>query len=252
MKTKEATSRLLSVDEPRRRATFIASTDTVDSYGESVAQNWRLERYLANPVVLYAHDSRALPIGKSVSCGVRNGRLECEIEFASAKANPRAEEVWQLYCERILRAVSVGFAPHSVRREMRNDVEIDVLDDNELFEISVVPIPANPDALSMMRAKSSGVVRPLASTARIPHLPDTSGTDLAAAIDDALTLDARVAASAARTNAEREHDTELDAAATAMAARASRPIEEQSLRHFTPPTNDDLADLAKEMAANDD
>ena len=53
-----------------------------------------------------------------------------------------------------MRAVSVGFMPHSVRWEKRGDREVYVLADNELYEISVCSIPANPDCLAKMKARA--------------------------------------------------------------------------------------------------
>lgn len=138
-----------------READFVASTDTIDSYDEVVDQSWRLERFRANPVILFAHNSRDLPIGQATRVEVVNGQLECTVRFASEKANPMAEKVWQSVCEKTLRAVSVGFNPNDVRYEKRNGREVLVLADNELFEISVTPIPANPDALAKMRARAA-------------------------------------------------------------------------------------------------
>lgn len=143
---------LKSVDEEKREVDFIASTDAIDSWGEIVAQNWRLERFNANPVILFAHNSRELPIGQAVRCAVERGVLVCRIRFATEEANPLAEKVWQSIRQKTLRAVSVGFRPHSVRLELRDDVEVWILDDNELHEISVVPVPANPDALARMKS----------------------------------------------------------------------------------------------------
>jgi len=145
---------LRSVRKESREATFVASTNAIDSYGEIVEQNWRLERYLANPVVLFAHQSRELPIGQSTSVAVVNGKLEVVIKFATADANPKAEQVWQSVVQEVLRAVSVGFMPNEYRWEMRDGKEVLVLSDNELHEVSVVPIPANPEALAKMKSKA--------------------------------------------------------------------------------------------------
>jgi len=149
---------LRSFDKTSRHVEFVASTDAVDSYEEIVEQDWQLERYRANPVVLFGHDSRDLPIGKATFCEVvqRNGRmqLECTIQIASAKANPLAEQVWNSIEEGTLRAVSVGFIPGEVRAEKRSGRQVLVLSKNELIEISVVPIPANPEALAKMKAKA--------------------------------------------------------------------------------------------------
>lgn len=151
LKTKEYT--IKSRNDATREATFVASTAAVDSYGEIVEQVWKLERYMANPVVLFGHQSRELPIGRSTFVGVRGGQLECTVRFASPEANPKAEQVWQLVKEDVLRAVSVGFMPGTIRWEKRNGEDVAVLSDNELHEISIVPIPANPEALAKMRAK---------------------------------------------------------------------------------------------------
>lgn len=149
---------LRSVDEKKRTVDFVASTDAIDSYDEVVEQDWILDRYLANPVVLFGHNSREMPIGKATRTEVvtSNGRqqLECTIQFLTEKANPVAEQVWNSVLEGGLRAVSVGFIPGDYRFEKRNGTEVFVLSKNTLHEISVVPIPANPEALAKMKAKA--------------------------------------------------------------------------------------------------
>jgi HK97 family phage prohead protease len=144
---------LKSIRANQREADFIASTDAVDSHGEVIDQSsWVLEHYVANPVVLYAHDSRELPIGKATNVGVRSGRLEATIQFASAESNPMAEQVWRLIQEGFLRAVSVGFVPTDGRYEVRDGAEVFVWTSPVLKEISVVPVPANHEALSRMKS----------------------------------------------------------------------------------------------------
>jgi HK97 family phage prohead protease len=143
-------------DAEKRTALFVASTDSIDSYGERVKQNWRLERFLANPVILWAHQSRELPIGQAAKVEVKDNQLEILVKFASEKANPKAEQVWQGVLEATIRGVSVGFYPHSVRWEREGDKEVLCLDDNELYELSVTPIPANPDCVAKLRARAAG------------------------------------------------------------------------------------------------
>jgi HK97 family phage prohead protease len=142
------------VREAKREADFVASTDAIDAYDEIVEQVWRLDRFHSNPVVLYAHQSRELPIGVATFCDVRDGNLICTIRFVTEDKNPKAEQVWKMVRDRELRAVSVGFVPHSYRWEKKDDREVLILSDNELHEISVVPIPANPEALAKMKAKA--------------------------------------------------------------------------------------------------
>lgn len=146
---------LRSIDEAARTVDFIASTDAVDTYDEIVDQGtWELDIYRANPVVLFAHKSRELPIGKSVDVAVRNGRLECRIQFATEDMNPEAEKVWKLIKGQFLRAVSVGFIPRDVKWEKRDGKDVFVLYGNSLREISVTPVPANHEALAKMRARA--------------------------------------------------------------------------------------------------
>lgn len=137
------------IDVANRTAEFVASTGVVDAHDEVVDQaTWQLGDYLKNPVVLFAHQSRELPIGKSLFTGLVGGRLECKIEFATEDMNPKAEQVWKMVQAKFLRAVSVGFLPRTYRWEMRDGVEVWVWADCILKEISVTPVPANPEALA--------------------------------------------------------------------------------------------------------
>jgi HK97 family phage prohead protease len=143
------------IREATRECDFVASTDAIDSYDEVVDQkNWVLDRFMTNPVALWAHQSRELPIGTVTRCEVVNGKLECTIQFSTEDLNPQAEKVWRNVKAKVVRAVSVGFMPHSVRWEKRGDREVYVLADNELYEISVCSIPANPDCLAKMKARA--------------------------------------------------------------------------------------------------
>lgn len=141
-----------SVDEATSIIKGVFSTSDEDRQGEIVAPgSWKLENYMNNPVVLWAHDHSELPLGKVISLGYNESQdLEGEIQFA-VKENPKAKVVFDLMKGSYLRAFSVGFSS--------NDVGIDeatgrtILKDNELYEISVVNVPANAMAL----AKSKGV-----------------------------------------------------------------------------------------------
>lgn len=143
-----------SVREEQREIDFICSTDSVDSYEEVVKQNWDLKRFNRNPVALFAHDRHALPIGQWKGMTAASGALCGTLKVATSAANPIAEQIWQSFKEGTLRAVSVGFIPHKVSYEDVDGKERCVLDENELYECSVVPIPANGDAIAKMRARA--------------------------------------------------------------------------------------------------
>lgn len=178
--------RLRAVREETREADFVASTDAVDSYGEIVDQSWDLTRYKANPVILWSHQSRELPIGQSTRTEVVDGQLECTVRFASEKANPKAEQVWQGFKEGTIRALSVGFDPKTVRVDMRNGQDVVVCSDNELMEISVVSIPANPEALAKRRERALAAARERAAVPYSPEIPVDHGTWDAAEAESSL------------------------------------------------------------------
>lgn len=139
-----------ALDEVARTVSFVASTEAVDRVGDSIkTDGWRLDNYKNNPVVLFAHDSDDLPVGKAVSIKVVGKELLVTVLFASKEANPLAENVFQLIKEGCLNAVSVGFIP--IRWEWVDDTEagrfgMDIME-AELLEVSIVPVPAHPDAL---------------------------------------------------------------------------------------------------------
>lgn len=145
---------LREIREDKREADFVASTEALDSHGTIIEQNWELDRFRANPVILYAHQSRELPIGQATRIEVKDGKLEVTIKFATEKANPKAEHVWQSVNERTLRGVSVGFWPLDYAWEKRDGREILVFKRQELFEISVTPVPSNPEALAKLKARA--------------------------------------------------------------------------------------------------
>lgn len=143
-------------DGAERSFDVIASTETIDSYGDIVKANWRLERFANNPIVLFGHNTRdpSCVIGTAADVKVEGGALKARITLLGEDVNPEAERVFKLMKAGALRGISVGFQPHSYGWAKVSDQEVFVLDDNELFEISVVSVPANPDALAQLHAKS--------------------------------------------------------------------------------------------------
>ncbi len=175
---------LKTLNDEERTVDFIASTDALDSYEEVVEQDWNLKRFKKNPVVLFGHQSRDLPVGSCTRCEVVKAgdkmQLECTVKFADAAANPMAEQVWQSVKQGTLRAVSVGFTPGDVRFEKRDGKGVYVLSKNELHEISVVPIPANPEALAKMRSKARAAATDEGSTG--PSAQEKADMDLTEAL----------------------------------------------------------------------
>jgi HK97 family phage prohead protease len=143
-----------AVREVEREVDAVASTEAVDSYGEIVRANWDLDRYLDNPVILWAHNrlEDRLPVGRAKNVRVEDGQLLMTVVFDAVTEFD--EQVFQKYVSGTLKGFSVGFNPRSIRVEKLNGEEVVVLDDNELFEVSCVPIPSNPEALAKARIRA--------------------------------------------------------------------------------------------------
>lgn len=147
-----------------REIDVVASTESLDSHGTVLRQNWRLDRFKANPVVLFGHDRTAIPIGKAPKVKIEgpkgSKRLLATIRFREEGKSTQADEVWSAVEDETLRGISVGFRSHSQRVEKADDREFLVLDDNELFEISIVPVPSNSETLAAMRSRMLGADTP--------------------------------------------------------------------------------------------
>lgn len=124
----------------------IASTEAVDRDGEIIKQDgWDLENFKKNPVLLVSHNYQEFPVGKATEIQLEDNKLIFKAVFSEATA--KAREAYQLVKEGILNAFSVGFIPREYDVKDQN-----IITKSELLEISIVPVPANPEA--MVLAKS--------------------------------------------------------------------------------------------------
>ncbi len=144
------------VDGAERTLRFCFSDDSVDRMGDTIdAAGWDLTDFTRNPVALWAHDSAAPPIGGARNLAVEGNRLMGDIEFAPPETYAFADTIYRLVLAKFIRAVSVGFMPVKYRF-VDNDSDrafgIDFLEQS-LLEISVCPVPANPNALTEARRK---------------------------------------------------------------------------------------------------
>ena len=135
-------------DSAAAPVTFVLSTDEVDRHGDVVsADGWVLDAYRRNPVLLWAHDYRRPAIGRAVGLWTEPRRLMARMEFAPTGF---AQEVAALYRTGFQWGVSVGFKP--LRFEERRDEKTGAFLgvrflQQELLEVSAVPVPANRNAL---------------------------------------------------------------------------------------------------------
>jgi HK97 family phage prohead protease len=126
--------------------TFTISTASVDRYGDTIAiGGWKLDSYRKNPVVLWAHASALLPVGRATRTWTEGGRLRSTVQLASAYSADAAQ-VEMMIESGFLRAASVGFRPirYAFADDASRKMGIDFLE-TELLEWSVVSVPANAD-----------------------------------------------------------------------------------------------------------
>lgn len=136
----------MSASPDDKTTRFVASTAVKDRHGDIILQQgWKVEDYLSNPVFLWAHDSRAPPIGRVVNLELGEA-LIIDVEWAPT---PFAQEIASLYRGGFMSAVSVGFS--ALKYDWLDDGGIVFLE-QELREVSAVPIPANPEALAVRSA----------------------------------------------------------------------------------------------------
>src|SRR5918992_780730 len=135
--------------------TFVISTDEVDRHGDVITpEGWRLESYLRNPVFLWAHDYARPVIGRAVSVWQETHSLLARMEFAPTDF---AQEVALLYRHSYQNGVSVGFRPirFEERRQEKTGAFLGIrILEQELLEVSAVPVPANRSALRDERRRT--------------------------------------------------------------------------------------------------
>lgn len=129
-----------------RDIAVVISTAAQDRDDDIIAvDGWEIDSYLKNPVVLYGHDYRGLPIAQALEIGVTDGKLVALDRFTPADVNPFGYTVYRLVEGGFLRAASVGFRP--IKYLWNDDHKGYDFAEQELLEHSFVPVPSNPEAL---------------------------------------------------------------------------------------------------------
>ena len=144
------------INTENRSVSWIITSDAVDRDNDTVnTSGWELDNYLKNPVVLWAHDYKALPVGKALTLQQTDSGLKSMMQFPTKEESPFADTVFNLVKGGYLNAVSVGFKPKEwdfAEDDEKRPYGID-FKRQELLEYSIVPVPSNPNALIEARAK---------------------------------------------------------------------------------------------------
>ncbi len=144
---------------------FIASDESVDRDGDIVtAAGWRLENYLKNPVILYGHEYDKLPVAKAVNVIVDATAKQLIVDAQFPRVDDVStgtpsehalfvDSVYNLAKLGLLSAVSVGFRGLKVEPILDADGKCTGRRflEQELMELSIVPVPSNVNAVAIMR-----------------------------------------------------------------------------------------------------
>lgn len=144
-----------SYDKEARTARFTMSTEEPDRDNDIVVQlGMDLTNFLKNPQGLLFHNSRSWPVGLwsdvEVKSSGRPKRTEGTFNFLPADGPIKEvdQAAWMVE-HGALRAVSIGFMPKEIeyRDEEARWSGGYLFLESELYECSLVPIPANPSAM---------------------------------------------------------------------------------------------------------
>jgi len=168
VETRQVVAQVRDMAEDERAVIAYVSAKTVDSYGTVLTpDSWDMARFDKGPRVMWSHEYDQMPIGRSMWHTPDAFGLLAKPSF---REEPFADEIYNAYKGDYLNGFSVGFKPHELVRQgeegydelvERWEVEGEpaaFLTRNELFEYSAVPIPSNPDALTI--ALERGVISP--------------------------------------------------------------------------------------------
>lgn len=140
---------------------FRASTADLDRHGTIVDPSGiETENFSANPVFMWGHDAYGSSggppdlgnvLGRVVDFRQTKDTFDVGVEWAE---HERAVMARDLVRAGFLSAVSVGFIPDPDQITTRavNGSDVPVYERTELVEVSLVPVPSNPNAVALMRA----------------------------------------------------------------------------------------------------
>lgn len=132
------------------KISFVASDETLDRANDVIPiDSWDLNNYLKSPVLLVDHEYKVEKIvGLAENLSTTSGKLTFDAVFHDV--TELARNVKQMVLDGVIKAVSVGFLPHAADKDGGRTR-------NELLEISIVAVGANPNALVQLNSLAKGI-----------------------------------------------------------------------------------------------
>lgn len=138
--------------EDSRAFNFVFSSAEVDRDRDTIDQlGIDVKPFKTNPVVLWAHDMRIPPVARVKRTWIRDEKLMGTIEFPPEGVSAMSDTLHGLVKNGFINAVSIGFAPIEwTFNEERGGIDLKKI---ELWEVSLVPVPSQRDALRTAEEK---------------------------------------------------------------------------------------------------
>jgi HK97 family phage prohead protease len=151
------------INDDDRIVPFIVTKRVVDRDGDLLEPSGAdLDNFEKNPVINLNHDIyNQLPIGKAVKIKRNKEEIKVWIKFATKEENPIAANVYRLIKGGYLNATSIGFIPdfseidHPDNMTVGGKKVFTHYKKYEIYEISIVNVPANPAALRTEKSLTS-------------------------------------------------------------------------------------------------
>lgn len=145
------------------KVTFVISDESVNSYGKVILTDGiDTSQFERNPVMLYMHE-RATVVGRWENIRKEEKKLLADAVFDDS--TPLGAQVKNQVEKGFLRSASGNF---NIIEEKTID-GVDTITKSELFEVSIVDIPGNSNALRLYRKNGRNVLR-LVSTEKVEDL----------------------------------------------------------------------------------
>ncbi|NLI08983.1 MAG: hypothetical protein GX457_18130 [Thermotogaceae bacterium] len=145
-------SEVEKADGEERTLRMVGSTGSEDRLGDIIdVKGWKLANYKKNPVILFGHNSWIPAVARAKEVKREDDKLTFLIEFPPEGVSDLSDKLFNLYKLKIMRASSVGFMPlkyEFIEDEKGHFKGIHFME-QELLELSLVTVPAHPEALAM-------------------------------------------------------------------------------------------------------
>ena len=128
---------------------MIVSTVNPDRMGDRVLpEGAQLEHFLRSPCLTWSHDYSAIPIGTVTHIDVEPGK-GIRASWRWLEGDAFADRVKNAWAQGVIRSSSIGFR---VLERERDRAGGDDITKWELLEIALVAVPANPEAVRVLKS----------------------------------------------------------------------------------------------------